>query len=220
MNRWMIYGFATLLFLGGLAAFMDKSQINALRGVIGLEPLHESEVADLSVRETEAWLADVGARPVPGIVDEAPPLGEAAKAAAECAAETAPRRPHGAAIEAVERYLLTLAASGIMAEPALLEPSLRDRQRVTAIGPMAVLDAARQGALTPDEAAWLARFHAAYSDPEHPLYRGLGLYDGTFDAMEFETMARNLAVDWDKVAACTEAAALPGLVEWQRVVID
>lgn len=220
MTRFMLYGIAALLFLGGLVAFFDKSQINAVRELVGFAPLHVSEASSLSKKETEAEMARLAAEPLPGIVDDAPSLGEAADAAVVCTAKVAKFEPRRPARAALRRYLLNLAAIGIDRKPPLVEPRLRVLRPLIGQGPMAVLDMAAKGEIGPAERDFLARYHAKYSDPEHPLYKGIELHAGTFDALEFERVTGVASGNWAAIAECTEAAILPGLVDWRRLTVE
>lgn len=216
----MVYGIAALIFLGALVAFFDKSQVNAVRALVGLGALHESETRDLSVKQTEAEMAELAAMPLPGLIDGSITLGEAAAAVRACAAQAVQREAAGASGEAVERFLINLVAAGFDDNPVLIEPSLRELRMVIGRGPLALLDDARNHRLSVQEIALLDRYHETYSDPDHPLYRGLQLYGGTFDGLEFESMTKVLPSHWDSIGACSESKILPPLAEWQRLVVE
>lgn len=216
MNRFTLYAAAALVFLGALFATVDKGQINAMRTAVGLAPLHRSEAQELSAEALAAEMERLKALPVPGIV-EGPSQGEAAAGVVDCAAKVVGRPPQKAAAEGARRYLLALALLGLDAEAPLIEPRLRPLHPVLAIGPMAVLHEARQGRLSAGTLALLGRWHQAYSDPEHPLYKGIGLHGGTFEALDFEALTTALAERWQAVADCAEGAVLPPMAEWHRV---
>lgn len=217
MNRFALYAIAGLLFLGGLFALADKGQINAMRELVGLSPLHRSEAADLSAGQIEAEMARLGAMPLPGMTGEGPTLAEAADATVACAAERTSTQPRGGAGEGARRYLLNLAALGLDPEAPLVEPRLRALHPVLATGPLAVLEDARKGLLGPDTTALLARYHEKYADPGHPLYRGLALHGGTFGGLDFEALMRALGTQWPAVADCATSRALPPMAEWRRL---
>lgn len=220
MNRFVIYGFALLLFLGGLFAWLDKGQLNALRSAVGLEPLYRSEAASMSTEERAAEIERLAAMPVPGVLDDGVTLGKAATHATACISETNGRVPQKAAALAIRRYLMVLAASGTDANHPMVEPRLRPLHALTGQGAMAVLEDAREGRLTERDLKLLAEFHAVYADPDHPLYAGLKLYGGTFDALDFEAAMETLAESWQGVADCTAERTLPPLTEWERMVVE
>lgn len=220
MNRYVLYGFVTLLFLGGLFAWVDKGQINALRGLVGMAPLYRSEAADMSAAERAAEIERIAATPVPGILDAPPTLGRAAGAVIACIAGQSGRTPQPPAAAAVRRYLMVLAASGLAPQHPMVEPRLRRLHGLVGQGPMAALETAGEGRLSERERDLLGAFHAAYADPDHPLYDGLKLYGGTFDALDFEAAVKTLAERWKPVAACAVERVLPPLTEWERLAVE
>lgn len=220
MNRFVIYGIVSLLFVAGLFAWIDKGQINALRGAVGLEPLYRSEARDMSASAREAEVARLAALPVPGILDAPPTLGRASDAVIACIAGSSGRVPQRAAATAIRRYLMVLAAAGLEPAHPMVEPRLQPLYRLLGQGPMAVLETAAEGGLSARERELLARFHQVYSDPDHPLYDGLQLYGGTFDALDFEAAMETLGTAWRPVANCATARILPPLAEWKRLAVE
>lgn len=217
MNRHALYALAGLLFLGGVFATVDKSQLNAMREFVGLPPLYRSEAEDLSAAELEAEMARLAAGPVPGLIDEGPTLGEAADAVVACLVQQGAPQPRGGAGTGLRRYLLNLAALGLNPDAPLVEPRLRVLHPVLATGPLAVLEDAQRGRLMPDAVALLARYHAKYSDPDHPLYKGLALHGGTFAGLDFAALTDVLGRQWRAVAGCASDRALPPMAEWRRL---
>lgn len=217
MNRYTLYAIAALLFLGGLFATVDKGQINAMREFVGLPPLHRSEAEELSAGELQAEMARLGAMPVPGLIGDGPNLDETAEAVVACLVQQGAPEPRGGAGDGMKRYLLNLAALGMDPEAPLVEPKLRPLHPVLAAGPLAVLDDAQKGRLVPDASALLARYHRTYSDPDHPLYKGLSLHGGTFAGLDFEALTSTLASRWQPVAGCAAERALPPMAEWRRL---
>ena len=215
MNRFLIYGFVSLLFLGGLIATLDRSQINAMRELVGLSPLYLSEAP---AEDVEAAVEQVAVRRVPGVLDDPPTLGDVAGAAADCVPA---ERLQSDSVEAgLRRYVLALAAIGLAPDHPLVEPRFRPLHALVGQGPMAALQAAREGRLSRRERELLAEVHAAYRNPDHPLYRGLRLHGGTFDGLNFETAADAMAERWQSVAACAEERALPPLARWEPLAVE
>lgn len=221
MNRFVIYGFAALLFLFGMVALFDKEQINALRQMAGFDALYDSEIEDLGADNLAAEFEWIAAAPIPGVLDEPPSLGEAADATLACLEEVGVARlPQARARRALRRYLLVLAASGLERGHPLVEPRLAGLHALTGQGPMAALESAEKDELDPEIRSLLRQFHEIYSDPDHPIYGGIGIYAGTFDGLDFQKAADALAERWPAVAACAREAALPPLTEWQRLAVD
>lgn len=203
MNRWLIYAIVTLLFLAALVGGFDKAQVNALRAALGFAPLYLSEGPDLGAEERALLLAEVAERPMPGLVDEVPPtLGEAAELGVACLGAMSARAPGPAAGEALRRYLLALAAAGLEEPHPLVEPRLAPLHALVGQGPLAAMELARNDATGLEEAALLAEFHRTYADADHPLYDGLRLHGGTFEAMDFEAATALLAERWREVGDC------------------
>ncbi len=80
---------------------------------------------------------------------------------------------------------------------------------------MAALADARVGKLGNDERGAFGELHAAFRNPDHPLYRGLNLHSGTMHGLAFEKAADALAGQWQQVAACAEERAALSLVQWE-----
>lgn len=221
MNRWLIYGIVSLLFLAGLVAWFDKAQVNALRSAAGLAPLHRSEAAAMGTEQRASVLEEIAAHPVPGLVDDAPPtLGEAAEMGVVCVAELSTRPPGPAASRALRRYLLVLATTGLEPEHPVVEPRLAPLHALIGQGPMAALELARNDGLGPAGTELLAEFHRTYADPDHPLHDGLELHGGTFDALDFEAASAILLERWREVGDCVTGRLLPPLADWERLATE
>lgn len=217
MNRFMIYGFATIVFVGALVASLERSQINAIRQAVGLDLLFESEAPAVG-RGIEEAIEEVAAEPVPGLLDDPTTLGAVAEAVAGCVPARAP--PSEAVLAGLRRYVLALAAIGLEPEHPLAEPRARALYPLLGQGPMAAVDAARSERLTARQQRLLADLHMAFRDPDHPLYRGLPLHSGTLQGMSFQEAADALAHQWQQVATCAEERTLSPLAQWEPLPVE
>ena len=214
MNRFVIYGIVSFLFVGGLAATLDPSQINALRRAVGLGLLFDSEAPAMS-GDVAAAVEEVAAEPAPGVLGDPPTLGEVATAVAACAMSDGPQS--GPAAAALRRYVLAVAAIGLAREHPLADPRYRELYPLLAKGPMAALKEATSGTLDGTRRRAFERLHAAFRDPDHPLYRGLDVHSGTLHGLSFERAADAMADDWKAVAVCARERSMSPLAEWETL---
>lgn len=184
-----------LAAIGGTLWYVsDEARVAGLRNSLGMAQPLSTDVEKLEPEAMEAEVARLAALPVPGVrraEGKAPPeMGALAEAVADCVVDTGAvlRQPKQRARQALMRYLLVFGAVGADPSTPLLEPRFEALTPLLAAGPEDVAKRVAEGKLTAEDAALIADFHATYSNVAHPLYRGLQLYDQTFEALDFQTL--------------------------------
>lgn len=198
------------LVLGAIALALtvlsDPGRLNRVRVQMGFEPLRDWGVAELEPEAVAAEIERIEALPLTAAEGDDPvTVGRFADSARACLEQerTLVRSPKQRAEAGLRRYLVALGATAAAPETPLLAPQFRP------LGAIAAREGAAAEGLTAEEKALLAAFHDHHSSVNNPLYRGLELYENSFEALDFEALAAELAQKAPRVAACAAAHLWP-----------
>ena len=195
-----------VFFGAALGEFLDGA-----RARLWDVPEVETEVEILDPAEIHVVLLALGEQPVPGTdpgAESRPTLDELSAAATLCTLERTGGAPPPAAQEALRRYLLMLGAIAVAPDAPLLEPELEGLTPLFAQGPGETRRSLTEGDLGQRERLLLAEFDATYSQPRHPLYLDLELYDDTFPELNFQALLETVRKKPEAIADCAFGSVL------------